>query len=311
MKYLFFLLLFSSISFSSPCDDPEKNAAYEFGLKIQKLVKDRDIVGLYDLVDGELSNGPRRNFAISKKLDQMFDEDWINLVLRKKPECNPAGWRGYMLGYGMIWYDKFDNGFKIFGINNARIQELEEIKGGWKVNNSNTVINPMCISIPSLSGDLYEVYANYHGVPSEEFTKNPGTFFGSNIKDFKSIEHDLCFDDEECSFSVAKRLTDCQTSNEEIIIDDDSIWKVSAEKESYFLLKKISQKICNSLTNIESSCKESYLVARGYETGGSMGMHIMYGIYGLFKNKGNSLSIVPLKFFYSKNEALDFLDEFN
>lgn len=310
-KYLFFLLFFSSISFSSPCDDPEENAAYEFGLKIQKLVKDRDIVGLYDLVDGELSYGPRRNFAISKKFDQMFDEEWIGKIMNDTPSCFSIGWRGYEIGNWSIRYDKFDNGFKITSINNALIKELEEINSGWKVNNLNTVINPLCISMPSVSGDLYEVYADHHSIPPEEFTSNPGIFFGSKIKDFKPIEHDLCFDDEECSFSVVKRLSDCQTSNEEIIIDDDSVWKVSTGKENYFLLKKISPKICNSLTNIKTSCKESYLVARGYETGGSMGMHIMYGIYGLFNNKGNDLLIAPLKFFYSKNAALNFLDEFD
>ena len=42
--------------------------------------------------------------------------------------------------------------------------------------------------------------------------------------------------------------------------------------------------------------------------GGSMGPQSDYNIYGLFDLPDLGLSIVPLKFFYNKNSALNYLD---
>ena len=47
--------------------DPE--GARNFGLKIKRLVKDRNLEALFGLVDGELTSGPRKNFIKGKKFN--------------------------------------------------------------------------------------------------------------------------------------------------------------------------------------------------------------------------------------------------
>ena len=85
------------------CYDPED--AYKFGVPTKLLVANRDLAGLYDLVYGELLNGPKRSVVENCAFYQVSTEEWRNLVLRSKPPCRPVGWRGFMLGYGMIWFD--------------------------------------------------------------------------------------------------------------------------------------------------------------------------------------------------------------
>ena len=62
--------------------------------------------GLFDLVDGELRYGPRRAYALSRKFDEIFDENFVDAVLKDPPSCSPVGWRGFMLGRGEIWFNK-------------------------------------------------------------------------------------------------------------------------------------------------------------------------------------------------------------
>ena len=50
--------------------DPED--AYEFGRKIKKLVKEKNLEGLFTLVDGELTSGPRKRFIKGKQFYIMY-----------------------------------------------------------------------------------------------------------------------------------------------------------------------------------------------------------------------------------------------
>ena len=40
--------------------------------KIKKLVRDKNLQKLFDLVDGELTSGPRKNFVKGKKFSEIF-----------------------------------------------------------------------------------------------------------------------------------------------------------------------------------------------------------------------------------------------
>ena len=60
--------------------------------------------------------------------------------------------------------------------------------------------------------------------------------------------------------------------------------------------------------NFETKCIEAFLVKVGDYSGGSMGWDISYGIYGLYNINGLGKSVLPLKYFSSKNEALNFFD---
>ena len=101
--------------------------AYSFGLVVQDLVRQRDLEGLFSLVDGELSNGPRKRFVAGKSYEEIFDEKWTDVVLSEQPESEPVGWRGYMLGRGMIWYDYFESTWSIFSINRTLAPPEEQI----------------------------------------------------------------------------------------------------------------------------------------------------------------------------------------
>ena len=70
--------------------------------------------GIFSLVQGELQNGPRKEFVANKTFKEVFDEEWILQVLGEDAPCSPIGWRGFMLGKGLIWYNKADDGWAIF-----------------------------------------------------------------------------------------------------------------------------------------------------------------------------------------------------
>ena len=48
--------------------------AYQFGLKIQELIRNKELQGLMALVDGELISGPRKNFAKDKRQEVLVFE---------------------------------------------------------------------------------------------------------------------------------------------------------------------------------------------------------------------------------------------
>ena len=91
--------------------------AYAFGLKVQSLVSNEDLSGIFSLVQGELQNGPRKAFVANKTFKEVFDEEWISQVLGDNAPCSPMGWRGFMLGNGLIWYNKAEDEWAIFSIN--------------------------------------------------------------------------------------------------------------------------------------------------------------------------------------------------
>lgn len=99
------------------CDTIEARDAYKLGLEIQQTVRESDLQALFGLVEGELTNGPRKSAVQGRSFSEVFSNKWKEMVLSAKPDCKPVGWRGYMLGHGSIWY-RADG---IFSINDAQI----------------------------------------------------------------------------------------------------------------------------------------------------------------------------------------------
>ena len=143
----FFILLVSPV-LANECSKEDKEYAdfwqnyytpedaYAFGLKVQSLVSNEDLSGIFSLVQGELQNGPRKEFVASKIFKEVFDEEWISQVLGDNAPCSPIGWRGFMLGNGLIWYNKTDDVWTIFSINGAALlHHLDGIAAarGWPV----------------------------------------------------------------------------------------------------------------------------------------------------------------------------------
>ena len=293
--------------------DPED--AYNFGLKIQNLAKEKDLAGIFSLVEGELGNGPRKKYILDKSFEEIFDESWLDEVLSNEPDCSPVGWRGFMLGSGRIWYNKSEQGWRVFSINGGVQEETKTSSIGWRLDGG--VIHPFCFSRPWMSGDNFEEFADVFGISDvQNLFSAPGKLFGAKISDYKPLKPSWCSDSEECeTISLVNEIAACSPKIFEFEIRSDSIWlKDSTDgydvEHSYRTLVEFDLQKCSDLApNIGTKCLESFLVSIGDYSGGSMGWDMSYGIYGLFDLPNNGPSIVPLVFFENKNSALNFLDQ--
>jgi len=284
--------------------------AYAFGLRVQNLLKAKDLQGIFHLVHGELQNGPRRVFALSKTFDEVFDAGWVNSVLSEKPMCSPVGWRGFMLGRGLIWYKKVDGKWQIFSMNGAAQEEVIPPSVGWKVYGA--LLRPSCFTRVWESGDNFEEFAERFKVLNyAQFTKQPGAFFGREVKTYTLKRPSWCTDpDDDCKpLSLVKSVSRCSVAPPSVEVRGHEIWtKIDGLEAAYTVLRTIDGDQCSALApNIGAKCVESYLVQVGEYAGGSMGWDTSYGIYGVFDLDGLGLSVVPLQYFDTRNDALNFV----
>jgi hypothetical protein len=90
--------------------------AYKFGNKIIKLIREKDLSGLYSLID-ELDYGPQKFFIRGKEFSDVFSDEWRNEFLTTTSQCTPLGWRGYLLGKeGHVRYNFRDDKWRITSI---------------------------------------------------------------------------------------------------------------------------------------------------------------------------------------------------
>jgi len=100
------------------------NSLYEFGLKIQKAVKDKDLEAIKAMVKFPMNDKKiTKSYLDNKTFDQVFSQKEIDFILKDKPNCNSVGiYKGYMLGAGTIWYDDI-NGATIVALNLNKIKK--------------------------------------------------------------------------------------------------------------------------------------------------------------------------------------------
>ena len=90
---------------------------YEFGLKIQKAVKDKDLEAIKAMVKRPLINKKFRiSYFENKKFDEVFTEKDRYYILKEKVDCASVGSQGFMLGNGKVWYDNI-GGLTIISFN--------------------------------------------------------------------------------------------------------------------------------------------------------------------------------------------------
>ena len=164
----------TSLSLASPCSEEDKKyaevwnnyydpqEAFDFGETIKKIIDEKDLAGLFEHVDGELTSGPRKNFVAGKNFSEIFSDEWRKSLLESESPCSPVGWRGFMLDSGSVWYnkDKEKDKWHIFGILGAKKEDLnhKNIPVTWEYEGK--VIPPHCLSTPWMSGDNYEDFAD-------------------------------------------------------------------------------------------------------------------------------------------------------
>tara|TARA_B100001057_G_scaffold440097_1_gene473776 strand:- start:45 stop:1100 length:1056 start_codon:yes stop_codon:yes gene_type:complete len=301
--------------------DPEE--AYNFGRKIKKLVKEKNLKSLFELVEGELTSGPRKEFVNSKKFSEIFSEKWRNSLLESKSPCSPVGWRGFMLDHGSIWFnkDKDKNKWYIFSILGAKKELIsgKKLPIGWKV--SEKLIPPQCFSTKWMSSDNYEQFAKKFGIKNyKDFSKNPGKYLGKKIPNLEPITASWdkkiylaaplkqCFEGNLRGGGIVDEINmDVKISNKSIKTKICSS-KFSCQEYAYTILSKVPLKKCKELApHIDGKCEESFLISVGDYSGGSMGWDMGYNIYGLFSFNDNRKFILPLKNFYKKNDAVNYV----
>lgn len=298
--------------------------AHNFGLKIQSMVRNRDLEGLFSLVEGELRFGPRKKFIEGKSFNEIFHEGWREAVLFKKPDCDPVGWRGFMIGVGWVWYDYLENHWQIITINGGYEEsKAPDLAEGWEVNG--VLLSPRCV--PSLwhYGTPYEDFASRFQIDDlEDFASNPGKYIGREIDSFEPIplERLWAVPEDERTISILKFPDSCGREGEKLEVREAVVhlevneYSSESELEPYYTQKwdyeifsKISLDQCRALApNLDGICKGAYLVRTSFYDGGSMGPHQGYNIYGVFELPDARQMIVPLKNFQTKNMALNFLD---
>ena len=303
--------------------DPEE--AYQFGEKIKKLVRDKNLSDLFDLVEGELTSGPRKEFIKGKSFSDIFSDKWRNGLLESNSPCSPVGWRGFMLDSGSIWFkkDKDKNKWVIFSILGAKKEVISKkiLPVGWRF--ADKIIPPQCFSTLWMSGDNYEEFADKFKIKDyKDFSKNPGKYLGNKIPDFKPIK--TSWDEEIFLTSSIKKCFEGELRYggiKNIGLLEIKIKKYSIEtqicsskdvctKFSYTILHSINPDKCQSLApNIKGKCLKSYLLSIGDYSGGTIGWDMSYNIYGLFNLQNNEKFVLPLKNFFKKNNALNFVEK--
>ena len=311
--------------------NPDPEGAYIFGLAIKQLVEDRDLAGLFNLVEGELRVGPRKRFIENRTCGQVFTEDWRSEVLASEVSCFPVGWRGFTLANGAVWY-RFDESsspatWEIFRIGGAIEEEYSTAVSdpAWRI--EGRVIPPECLVSGTLEyWDKFEAYADIFGIADlKDFRMHTGHYFGREIDRVDPINSPWGGE----AISLAALLDDClltdkassDSSQTTVNLDtEDYVLRKFCEKGGcihryYRLLTSISPTECRSLApHLRGSCESAYLVERKEDFGGTIvwsGVYTGYNIYGLFSLEDGRKAIVPLVYFNIENDARNFLDEFD
>ena len=324
--------------------DPED--AYEFAEKIKKLVGEENLGDLFNLVDRELTTGPRKGFIKDKKFSDIFSDQWRNGVLASASPCSPVGWRGFMLNHGSIWFNKNKErgNWHILSILGAKKEDrfTNQKPIGWKFDGK--LIPPQCFVKEWVSSDNFEEFEDQYGIPKKDcrnvkigsreltfceatdFRKNTGMYVGKEIPNLDGISPswdgqekitltpkvELCINGSIVAGTIRSPTKVVLKSDEKSGSIESEICssKNSCTKYAYEILTSIPVSKCQKLApNLKGQCRKSFLVAVGDYSGGTRGWHYGYNIYGLFSLFDSTNVIVPLKNFQNKNDAINYIEE--
>jgi hypothetical protein len=278
--------------YSLKMDGVEANEAFIFGLKVQQIVREKDLKALFSLVDGELILGPRRSFIKGKEFNDLFSEEWQKKVLETPPECRPVGWRGFMIGHGKIWYRIAHGKLNIFSITGA-VEEIprKQVKEGWL--HEGRELEGSCFTTIWYSGDNYE---HFHDTYAEAenyqiFSRFIGKYIGKQIP-LKAVPSPW----DKGTLELAVNLSHCSKTDDE---------------KTYEVLKEIPRTYCKSLApNFSQECDHIRLIKVSGPCGGSMGCSINTALYAIVdEQKTKNSYMVPLVNFDSENDALNYVDK--
>ncbi|HCU90684.1 MAG TPA: hypothetical protein DGR97_12105 [Gammaproteobacteria bacterium] len=199
-------------------DDPED--AYNFGIKIKQLVKEKNLEGLFALVEGELTGqGPRKQFIVDKKFSDIFSDDWRKNLLHAYPPCSPVAWGAFVLksgsDSGSILFNRKDGKWHIFSIKGAQEEDIpgSNMPIGWEI--SEGIIPPQCFVREWHSSDNFEAFEDKYKIPKEDcWNIEPGRDYLSRIV-LRTNAREGAIDTfaDWLEKSGSKMLTHCQSTN--------------------------------------------------------------------------------------------------
>ena len=297
----------------------ERQKVHDFGRLIQKLFVKKDLEGIYKIAGGDLNRGPRKKYALKKGFDYVFPEEFVRKIVSSGVSCDSMGWRGFRIGDGEIWYyTKADSSNKKFfrdqfvlgAVNSPNQEVFENPKKliGWETKKG--IISPVCFH--RWGGGERSYIASFQKFLKLKDQKilntHPGLFVGREFplgSQFKGDIHNLSF---------TSKMENCYS---EVVIVDGKVFQKNKpllfrngirNGTNYTILEKLDKPTCQSFApNLKARCKEGYLLRIGYETGGSIGPFSMYNTYGIFEDSNGTDHMVPLKYSYTKNGALNYL----
>lgn len=310
--------------------DPED--AYNFGAIVKNIVSTKNKDGFLGLFDYELSNGPRRQHIKQNSFESIFPKTFIDSIIESKIYCSPIGWRGFLLEGpgGSIWYNLNDKGkWVIFSINGANEEPPILENARWVYEDQ--IIHPSCFTKPYISNDNFEEFALKFNIKDQpDFFENPYKYYGNKISNYDAFTPSWC-SDNFCpgSISIGVHLNNCPKIDP-VNKEEVSVWKFHStqnshrgiyqstvdadglENEQYYsVIGNIPKKYCEEITPDLDGCLEAKLIEVGDYSGGTFGWHFSYGVFGLFEQLNNKKVILPLIYFNTKNDALNYYYEHN
>ena len=313
--------LYSEITLFAQCDEDDRTRAAQYGIipsdaiRLGKYIQDsvllKETHSLLDLVDGELSIGPRKSFASQYQFDELFSAEWQQSVLDTTPMCSPhppPSPEG-IFTLGPITYDT--KGHIIEIRDTPREQPLPNQE--WLVDDVR--VDGSCFVQEWWSSENFHEFATLFDVPIDRLRTDVGQLFGNGIYDYAPIIP--AWEAREESPQTIALINSLQTCNNKVLpelndeygdpVYDETLGYVDYD---YTLWYSVSPEQCNAFApNIGALCLESYLVQLSKYSGGSIGVKESYVVFGVFDLPQLGKSMVPLHMFDTANDGLNLVSQ--
>ena len=319
---LLLTLVFNVQSEASECLQRGYQASHETTQLIIDAFKEKDVSKIADMVAERTHNGPSQAYVRKSIFDDLFSNETRERIISLEgtaDQCVPMGYKGSMIGGGMIWLEyvpeDWTDDVQVISLNIAEPITTNAIKAKNSFLESKSgPLHPNCFSYLWFSSDNYKVVSEYYGIDDwRDLSKRPGMFFGQKITDFELVETGW---DRTKVLHIGYKTSQCTISQDKAFLDAeygvisktcDSVCAFNA----YKLLYKIPLEKCNELaSNFQANCISSYLVrVSSGDEDPYTSMHIKnsWAIYGVFESKEHGEVIFPLINFSRKDEALEYL----
>lgn len=325
IRFAFVLLLapFLNVqSQASECLQRGFQASHDSTQLIIDAFKEKDVHKIANMMADRTHNGPSQAYVRKSEFDNLFSDETRQRIISVEgtaDQCVPMGYKGSMIGGGMIWLDYVPEDWadevQVISLNIAEpiTTTATKAKNSFLESKSGP-LHPNCFSYLWFSSDNYKVVSEYYRIDDwYDLYKKPGMFFGQQITDFELVETGW---DEPKALHIGFKTSQCTVSQDKAFLDSEygvisKTCDSGCSFNSYKLLYEITLEQCNKLaSNFQANCISSYLVEVSSGDGDpytSRHTQNSWAVYGVFGSKEHGEVILPLINFSKKDEALEYL----